>query len=318
VRDLWTLYWMQSDCTAAIWRNDFGLELRVLHGYELILNREGSHAAVGQASAEDKFFTSDGVRLRYVERGQGEPVVLLHGNGSWIETMWADTGVIDGLSTRYHVIALDFRGYGKSGKPHDPAAYGPRMGDDVVHLLDHLGVKRAHIVGYSMGARITSWLVVNRPERLISATLGASTYYLDTSKERQSLEASAREAELGSSAERIKHENPTMTDAQVAKFVAERAKMNDPRAVAAAQRGMTGIFIGESALAGTKVPILHIIGSLDTSRLAASHRLKDKVLPTVEFRIVDGATHTGPAALFRRQEFVETVKAFLGRHPLGL
>ena len=270
---------------------------------------------VAQASAEDKFFTSDGVRLRYVERGQGEPVVLLHGNGSWIETMWADTGVIEALSTKYRVIALDFRGYGRSGKPHDPAAYGSHMGDDVVNLLNHLGLKRAHVVGYSMGARITSWLVVNRPERLISATLGASTYYVDTPQERQSFEASAREAEAGSSAERIKQENPTMTDAQVAEFIAERAKMNDPRAVAAAQRGMTGIFIIESTLAKTEVPVFHIIGSLDTSRLPASHHLKDKVLPNVEFRIVAGATHTGPQGLFRSREFVEAVKAFLGRHP---
>jgi pimeloyl-ACP methyl ester carboxylesterase len=268
----------------------------------------------GQVSAEDEFFTSDGMRLRYVEQGQGAPVVLLHGNGSWVETMWGDTGVIDALAKQYRVIALDFRGYGKSDKPHDPGAYGSHMGEDVVHLLDHLGIRRAHIVGYSMGARVTSWLVVNRPDRLISATLAASTYYLDTPAERQSFEASAKEAEQDSSAERIKRENPTMTDAQVAAFIAERAKMNDPQAVAAAQRGMTGLFIREPDLGKTKVPIFHIIGSLDTSRLSASHRLKDKVMPAVELRIVEGATHTGPQGLFRRQEFVEALKAFLGRH----
>jgi pimeloyl-ACP methyl ester carboxylesterase len=276
--------------------------------------------ATTQVSAEDKFFTSGGVRLRYVERGQGEPVVLLHGNGSWIETMWGDTGVIDALSTQYRVIALDFRGYGKSGKPYDPVAYGSHMGDDVVMLLDHLGLKRAHIVGYSMGARITSWLVVNRPDRVISATLGASTYYLDTPDERKSFEASAQGAEASSPAQRaqqIKQGNPGMTDAQAAEFIADRAKMNDPRAVAAAQRGMTGVFISESAFASTKVPMLHVIGSRDTSRLPASRRLKDKVLPTVEFKIVEGATHTGPQGLFRRSEFVEAIKAFLGSHRSG-
>ena len=60
--------------------------------------------------------------------------------------------------------------------------------------------------------------------------------------------------------------------------------------------------------------MFHIIGSLDTSRLPASRHLKDKVLPTVEFMIVEGATHTGPQGLFRRSEFVEAVEAFLGRH----
>ena len=272
--------------------------------------------ATAPAWGNDKFFTSGGVRLRYVEQGQGEPVVLLHGNTSWIEEMWANTGVIDKLSKQYRVIALDCRGRGKSDKPHDPAAYGARMGDDVVKLLDHLGLRRAHIVGYSMGARITSWLVVNHPERVISATLGASTYYVDTPEQRRSFEVEAQEAEAESAVQRVdrtKRENPGMTDAQVTEFLAGRAKMNDPRAIAASLRGW-GLFITESSLAATKVPVFHIIGSLDTSRLPASRHLKDKVLPTVEFKVVEGATHTGPQGLFRRQEFVEAVMVFLSRH----
>lgn len=271
--------------------------------------------ATASASADDKFFTADGVRLRYVERGQGEPVVLLHGNTSWIEEMWGDTGVIEKLSKQYRVIALDCRGRGKSDKPHDPAAYGAHMGEDVVKLLDHLGLRRAHIVGYSMGARITSWLVVNHPERVISATLGASTYYANTPDERRRIESRAQEAESGSEAERIKRENPGMTDAQVTAFLASRDQMNDARAIAASQRGQTGLFISESALAATKVPLFHIIGSRDSPRLQdESRHFRDKVLPTVEFEIVDGATHTGPEGLFRLSEFVEGVSAFLARH----
>ena len=272
--------------------------------------------ATAQASAEDKFFNSDGVRLRYVEQGQGEPVVLLHGNGAWIEVMWGDTGVMGALSKRYRVIALDSRGYGKSDKPHDPAAYGQRMGDDVVKLLDHLGLRRAHIVGYSMGARITSWLVVNHPDRVISATLGASTYYVDTPDERKSFEVLAREAETGSFAALVKRENPGMTDAQVTAFLASRAQTNDVRAIAAAQRGMTGLFISESAIAATKIPVLHVIGSLDTSRLPASRHFKNVVLPKAEFLVIEGATHTGPQGLFRRSEFVNAISAFVARHRL--
>jgi pimeloyl-ACP methyl ester carboxylesterase len=90
--------------------------------------------------------------------------------------------------------------------------------------------------------------------------------------------------------------------------------MNDSRAIAASVRAQPGLFIAESALAATKVPLLHIIGSLDTSRLPTSRRLKDKVLPRVEFRIVEGATHTGPQGLFRRSEFVEAIAEFLARH----
>lgn len=76
---------------------------------------------VSQVSAEDRFFTSDGVRLRYAERGQGDLVVILHGNGSWIETMWGDTGVIDALASRYRVVALDFRG--PTIRPHTAQAW---------------------------------------------------------------------------------------------------------------------------------------------------------------------------------------------------
>jgi pimeloyl-ACP methyl ester carboxylesterase len=215
--------------------------------------------------------------------------------------MWTETGVIDTLSKQYRVIALDCRGRGKSDKPHDPAAYGAHLGDDVVKLLDHLGLQRAHVVGYSMGARIASWLIVNHPDRLISATLGASTYYVDSPDERRSFEVEARELEAESPAqraERTKRENPGMTDAQVSEFIASRAQMNDSRAIAASVRAQPGLFIAESALAATKVPLLHIIGSLDTSRLPTSRRLKDKVLPRVEFRIVGVPRIPGPRASF--------------------
>jgi pimeloyl-ACP methyl ester carboxylesterase len=254
----------------------------------------------GLVSAEDKFFTSEGVRLRYVERGRGTPVVLLHGIGNWIEMMWDDTGAIDALATRYRVIALDFRGFGKSDKPHDPAAYGSHIAEDVMRLLDHVGIRQAHIVGYSMGARVASWLVVNRPDRLISVTLGASTYFLDTPAERQAIEATAKDFEQAS-----------LADLQAAGF---DTKINDLQAVVAAQRGMTGLSINESEFSKTRVPIFHIIGSLDTTRLPASHRLKDTVLPRIDFQIVEGATHSGLQGLFRRMEFLEAVKAFLGRH----
>ena len=270
--------------------------------------------ASGTASAEDKFFNSDGVRVRYVDQGVGEAIVLLHGGGASVEVMWGETGVIDALAKRHRVVALDIRGYGKSDKPHDPSAYGSKMADDVVRLLDHLGVRRAHVVGYSLGARITSWLIVNRPGRLITATLGASTYFADTPEQRRAFEEEAKVAESGPNFERLKRENPGMADEQVRDLVARMASTNDPLAVAAANRGSTGLFVTEVALEVTKVPVLHIIGSLDTTRLAASRHLKNNVLPSAEFLIVEGATHAGPQGLFRRREFVEAVERFIDRH----
>src|SRR5215467_9775068 len=79
------------------------------------------------ASAQDKFFNSKGVQIRYVEQGTGEPIVLVHGFTSNIERGWIETGVLPNLAKDFHVVALDNRGHGKSGKPHDPKAYGNEM-----------------------------------------------------------------------------------------------------------------------------------------------------------------------------------------------
>jgi pimeloyl-ACP methyl ester carboxylesterase len=100
-------------------------------------------------SAQDKFFDSSGVQIRYIEQGTGEPVVLIHGYASSIERSWIEPGVLPNLARDHRVIAFDLRGHGKSGKPKDPKAYGTEMGQDAVRLMDHLKIQRAHIVGYS-------------------------------------------------------------------------------------------------------------------------------------------------------------------------
>src|SRR6476469_4469889 len=95
-------------------------------------------AQPGLVSAQDKFFNSNGVQIRYVDQGSGEPVVLVHGYTGNIERGWIDTGVFANLSKDHRVIAFDARGHGKSGKPHDPKAYGNEMAQDIGRLMDHL------------------------------------------------------------------------------------------------------------------------------------------------------------------------------------
>src|SRR5205085_2785653 len=103
--------------------------------------------------AADGVFDSNGVKIRYVTEGKGEPVVLIHG---WMgdSSMWGrDSSGNTQLKAAdgFQVIALDCRGHGKSDKPHDPTQYGPEMAADVVRLLDHLKIEKAHLIGYSMG-----------------------------------------------------------------------------------------------------------------------------------------------------------------------
>ena len=73
------------------------------------------------AAAQDRFFDSGGVRIRYLERGAGAPLVLVHGFTANIERAWVETGIVENLARDHRVIALDLRGHGKSGKPHQAA-----------------------------------------------------------------------------------------------------------------------------------------------------------------------------------------------------
>jgi pimeloyl-ACP methyl ester carboxylesterase len=93
-------------------------------------------------------FDSAGIPIHYMVLGKkdGEPVLLIHGFTGTIETQWAP--VIKALATDYRVIALDCRGHGGSGKPHDPKQYGIEMVKDAVRLLDHLKIDKAHVAGY--------------------------------------------------------------------------------------------------------------------------------------------------------------------------
>src|SRR5262249_29372053 len=120
--------------------------------------------------AADDVFDSNGVKIRYVTEGKGEPVVLIHG---WMgdSSMWgrdqSGNTKLKGLEG-FQVIALDCRGHGKSDKPHDLEKYGPEMAADVVRLLDHLKLEKAHLIGYSSGAFIAGKVAATHPERVLS------------------------------------------------------------------------------------------------------------------------------------------------------
>jgi len=116
-------------------------------------------------------FSSDGVRIAFVDAGEGDPVLLVHGFASSVEDNWRDPGWMDFLNRNgFRVIAFDNRGHGESEKLYDPKAYGAAlMAEDARRLLDHLGIGRADVMGYSMGARITAFLALGHPERVRSA-----------------------------------------------------------------------------------------------------------------------------------------------------
>src|SRR5262245_55077576 len=124
------------------------------------------------AVEDGKFAEFDGVKIHYIDRGKGEPIVLLHGGTSSLES-WVRAGVVANLEKDFRVIAFDARGAGRSSKPHDPKQYGRQQALDVPRLLDALKLDRAHIVGFSLGASTVAQLLTLRPERFLTATQAA-------------------------------------------------------------------------------------------------------------------------------------------------
>ena len=134
----------------------------------------GAGAASAQAPTQAYMTASDGVRIHYAELGTGTPVILIHGYTANAEGKWLKPGIAAALAETNRVVAIDARGHGLSDKPHDPMQYGPRMAADVVELMDHLEIDRAHIHGYSMGGSLLTQILKQHPERVITAIYGGS------------------------------------------------------------------------------------------------------------------------------------------------
>jgi pimeloyl-ACP methyl ester carboxylesterase len=119
-------------------------------------------------------FRSDDAEIAYLDAGAGAPIVLVHGFASNKETNWGVPRWAEALTRAgRRAIALDNRGHGASTKLYDPARYDSAvMAEDVRALLDHLGLPRADVVGYSMGARIAAFFALGHPDRVRKLVIG--------------------------------------------------------------------------------------------------------------------------------------------------
>ena len=263
----------------------------------------------------DQFFDSNGVRIRYVEHGSGPAVVVMHGYTGTLDRHFLANGVFANLAKDHRVIAFDLRGHGQSGKPHDAAAYGEVMAGDLVRLLDHLKIQRAHVIGYSLGAMIAGRLATMHPERLISVAYVASLpvreqdTYLDkfAGESVEELESDLPFRSLTVALQPPGSKPPT--DEEMRKMMAPLAAANDVKALAALWRGYRTLIVEDRALASLAVPMMVLIGSEDASALGVPAFAKAH--PQIRTLIVQGAQHGGPQGVMRRPEFMTALREFL-------
>ena len=196
------------------------------------------------------------VEIAFIDEGEGEPIVLIHGFASTKEVNWVQPGWVATLTKAgRRVIALDNRGHGQSSKLYDPAAYHTRrMAEDVRGLLDHLRLSRVDVMGYSMGARIAAYLALDHADRVRAAILGGLGMNLIEGVGLPDRIADALEVQTIAE----------VTDEQGRQFraFAEQTKP-DLRALAACIRGSRQT-LSRSQAGAIRVPMLIAAGTKDT------------------------------------------------------
>lgn len=271
--------------------------------------------------AKDGEFDSNGVKIAYTDEGEGEPIILIHGfTGS--RAHWLEQPRFPGapqrppvgkeLAKEYRVIAIDCRGHGKSGKPHDPDKYGKEMADDVVRLMDHLKLKKAHVAGYSMGGFITMKLIADHPERIISATVGGAGGILPVDNQGRENIAKALEEKqtLKPLFDRLTPKGqPAMSEEQVKTIDKMILANNDPKALAAVMRGMKDLSVSEAKLKENKVPAQCIIGELDP--LKAGVDAIDGKMTNLRVVVIPMTDHMTAGA---DPKFLQSLKELLAKH----
>lgn len=175
-------------------------------------------------------FDTGPVELAYIDAGEGEPVVLVHGFASSKDVNWVNPGWVTTLTRAgRRAIAFDNRGHGASTKLYDPALYHSEiMADDIRALLDHLGIGRADVMGYSMGARNAAFLALNHGDRVRSLVLGGLGIHL--------IEGAGLPTSIADALEAPSLDDVTDPQGRMFRAFADQTK-SDRRALAACIRG---------------------------------------------------------------------------------
>jgi pimeloyl-ACP methyl ester carboxylesterase len=250
---------------------------------------------------------SAGVPIYYELLGAGTPILLVHGFAGSFED-WGQSGWVDFLLAQgRQVVGMDCRGHGRSGKPHDPAAYDdPRMPDDVLAVIDAAGLEHGDLMGYSTGGAIAITLLSYHPDRFRSVIVDGAGVTPQSPQVLADIAAALVTDDLSA----IK--NPAALFFR--QFAESRA--NDLHALAALCKVRLGLRLTpedvEAALGQVRVPLLFVVADKDRA-LAEAQRLSQAV-PNAQLVILPGEDHF---SALPAQTYKEAVASFLKEHSLS-
>ena len=226
-------------------------------------------------------FHNGAVEIAYLDEGEGDPVVLVHGFASTKNVNWVyPTWVSELRKNGRRVIAFDNRGHGDSGKLYDPKEYElATMAGDIAALMDHLDIERADVMGYSLGSRMTAVLALHQPQRLRSAIFGGIGIGL--------IEGGGPGENVAAALEAPSLDDVTDPVGRTFRAFADQTR-SDRRALAACLRGSRSLMTREEA-AAIKVPVLIAVGTLD--EIAGSAAALGKLIPGAEVLDIPNRDH---------------------------
>jgi len=221
------------------------------------------------------------VEIAYLDEGEGDPVVLVHGfasskNVNWVYPTW----VSELRKNGFRVIAFDNRGHGDSSKLYDPEDYHiGTMASDITALMDHLGIERADVMGYSLGARMMGILAQTRPERVRSAIFGGLGIGL--------IKGGGPGENVAKALEAPSLDDVTDPVGRTFRAFADQTR-SDRRALAACLRGSRRLMT-EAEAASISVPTLIAVGTTD--EIAGSAEALAKIIPGAEVLDIPNRDH---------------------------
>jgi pimeloyl-ACP methyl ester carboxylesterase len=213
------------------------------------------------------------------------------------------------------LIALDCRGHGKSDKPHDPAQYGVEMAADVVRLLDHLKLEKAHLIGYSSGAYLTGKVAATHPDRVLSAVYAGQAPIIgepqagDFSECETFAQAVEKREGLGTYIIAVTPSGrPKPTEQQANAIAAFMFQGKDVDALALAGNSFKDLAVTAEELKMCEAPILFIHGGNESNHVKTKVARARELLGRGEVTVVEGGDHMTTLV---KPEFGNTVREFL-------